>query len=124
MQPRDFILTRHIPNATDATNQALIVAPFDLQLVAVTTRHRVASTSGTMDLKKTASGTALSGGTSVLSATMSNAGAADTNLAGSLATGIGNTTVPKGQALGLVFGGTLTNLVDLDVTIQLRQLRL
>lgn len=119
----DLITEAHIPNATNATNQILIIAPFDLKLISVQTRHRTASTSGTMDVVKAASGTAISAGTSLLTATMSNAGAADTNVSGSLKTGIGDLHVPKGTALGLLFAGTLTNLVDLDVTVVLRQMK-
>jgi hypothetical protein len=119
----DFVLEFHVPNATDATNQLALIAPYDLKVVQVRARHRVASTSGTMDLKKAASGVALSAGASVLNATMSNAGAADTNVVGSLKTTIGDTTVPEGSALGFVFAGTLTNLVDLDITLVLRQLK-
>lgn len=119
----DQVVTQHISATLGATNQVVLIAPYDLKVVSIRARHRVASTSGTMDLVKAASGTALSAGTSLLSATMSNAGAADTNVAGSLKTGIAETTVPKDSALGLVFAGTLTNLLDLDVTLIVRQLK-
>lgn len=119
----DFILDAHIPNATDATSQLFLIAPFDMKVVSITARHRVASTSGTMDLVKAADGTALSGGTSLLTATMSNAGTAATKVTGSLVTTINGTVIPKDSALGLVFGGTLTNLLDLDVTVYARQLK-
>ncbi len=119
----DFVIQRNIPNATDATNQVLLIAPFDLKVVSISARHRVASTSGTMDLVKAASAVALSAGTTLLTAVMSNAGAADTNVTGTLVSTIGGSTVPKDTALGLVFAGTLTNLVDLDITVVLRQLK-
>lgn len=119
----DFVVTRHIPNATDATDQVLLIAPFDLRVVSIQARHRVASTSGTIDLKKSASGTTVTGGTSVLSATMSNSGTAETTVSGSLVTTINGTVVTKGQALGLDFAGTLTNLEDLDITVVLRQVK-
>lgn len=119
----DFVTEAHIPNATNATNQILIIAPFDLKLVSIQARHRTASTSGTLNLVKAASGVAISAGTALLSSTMSNAGAADTNVDGALKTGIGDLNVPKGTALGLLFAGTLTNLVDLDVTVVLRQMK-
>lgn len=120
---QDFVLQRNIPNATDATDQVLLIAPFDLKVVSIQSRHKTASTSGTMDLKKAASGTAIASGTSLLTATMSSAGAADTNVDGSLKNDIGDLDVPKGDALGFDFGGTLTGLVDLDITVTLRQLR-
>ena len=120
---RDFVTKHHIPNATDATNQVVLIASFDFELISVQARHRTASTSGTMDVVRVASGTAVSAGTSLLTATMSNAGTADTNVNGSLSTSIGGKVVSKGQALGLIFAGTLTNLVDLDITFTLRQAR-
>lgn len=119
----DFPIEAHIPNATDATNQLLMIAPFDMRLVSVQSRHRVASTSGTMSVVKAASGVAVSAGVALLNATMSLAGAADTNVDGSPKTGIGDTIIPKGSAIGLLFAGTLTNLLDLDVTVILRQLK-
>lgn len=119
----DFVMRQHVPNATDATSQLLFIAPFECKVVSITARHRVPSTSGTMDLVKAADGTALSGGTSLLTATMSNAGTAATKVTGSLVTTIGGTTIPKDTALGFVFGGTLTNLADLDITLVLRQLK-
>lgn len=121
---QDQLMRVHIPNATDATNQVVVIAPFDMKVIAIRARQRVTSTSGTMDLVKAADATALSAGTSLLTAVMSVAGTANTNLAGSLKTTIGDTTVPKNSALGLVFGGTLTNLLDLDVTLIVRQLKL
>lgn len=118
-----FLLNKHIPNATDATNQIVFIAPWDCELVSVQARHRVASSSGTMDVVRADSGTAISAGTSLLTGTMSSAGAADTNVSGVPSNNIAGKTITKGQALGLLFGGTLTNLADLDVTVLLRQLR-
>ena len=118
------LLERHIPNATDATNQVLLIAPFDMKLVSVSSRHRVASTSGTLDIVKAASATALSAGTSLLDSTMSLSGTADTTVNADLKDGdVGETIIPKGSALGLVFAGTLTNLADLDITFRIRQVR-
>jgi len=119
----DLVLKAHIPNATDATNQVLLIAPFDMKVVSIKARHRVASTSGTLDLVRAASGVAVSAGTSLLTATMANGGTADTNVEGSLKTGIADLHVNKGEALGLLFAGTLTNLEDLDVTVVARQLK-
>ena len=119
----DFVLQRNIPNTTDATNQVLLIAPFDLKVVSIRARHRVASTSGTLDLVKAANAIALSAGVSLLTAVMSNAGTINTNVAGALKTGIAETTIDKDSALGFVFAGTLTNLLDLDITVSVRQLK-
>lgn len=119
----DFVIRVHVPNATDATNQIVASLPYDCKLVSVRARHRVASTSGTINIVKSASGTSVASGTTMLTATMSNAGTADTNVDGSLKTGIGDMTVPQGSSIGILFAGTLTNLLDLDITIVARQLK-
>lgn len=119
----DQLLRVHVPNDTDATNQVVVIALFDLKVVGIRARHRVASTSGTLNLVKAASAVALSAGTTLLTAVMSLSGTADTNLDGSLLTTIAGTTVPKDSSLGLVFAGTLTNLRDLDITLIVRQLK-
>lgn len=120
---QEFVINRHVPNATDATSQIIFTAPYECEVVSIQSRHRVASSSGTMDLVKAADTVALSSGVSLLTATMSIAGAAATNVTGSLKTAIGDRRVPKGTSLGLVFGGTLTSLADLDVTLVVRQVR-
>ena len=119
----DLHVTRHIPTNAQATNQVAMIAPFDLDIVFVETRQRVASTSGTLDVVVTNDAAAVSAGTSVLTGTISLSGTADTKISGSLKTGIGATRVNKGQAIGLLFAGTLTNLADLDITIVCRQRR-
>lgn len=119
----DSILTHTVANATDAANEVLLVAPYDLRVVSIRARHKVASTSGTMDLVKAVSGTALSAGTTLLTTPMLNSGAADTTVDGSLLTTIGSRDVPKGSALGFVFAGTLTNLINLDITVVVRQVK-
>jgi hypothetical protein len=121
---QDLVVTQTIPNATDAVNLIVLIAPFNCKLVAVRARHKTASTSGTMDVVKAASGTAVASGTTLLTATMSNAGTADTNVDGSVLATIGGSRILKGTAIGLKFAGTLTNLVNLDITIILRQQKL
>lgn len=119
----DQLLTVQIPNATDATNQVVLIAPFDLKVISIELRHRVTSTSGTLDLKKAADVVTLANGTSLLTAVMSLSGVAETKVTGDLVTTIGGTVVPKGYGLGFVFAGTLTNLADLLVTLIVRQLK-
>src|SRR3989304_7194667 len=121
MERYEFGVTWHVPNATDATNQVVFIAPFDCELVRVESRHRVASTSGTMDVVVAANGIAVASGTSLLTGTIDLAATADTKIRGTVA---GANGIPTGQVIGLLFGGTLTNLLDLDVTIILRQKRL
>lgn len=120
---KDFILQRNIGSAALATNKIVFTAPFDVELVSVQARQRVASTSGTMDIVRVPNGIAIGSGTSLLTALMSSAGSADTNVTGSLNPATGARTISKGQSLGLIFAGTTGSLADLDITFVLRQLR-
>ena len=76
-----------------------------------------ASTSGVVDIQKVASGTANSGGTSILSSTISTASGAQTNIMGTLATNVSTLTLAAGNRLIVKHSGTQTNLVDLNVSI-------
>jgi len=118
----DFLDCRHVSTNTDATNQVAFIAPFDCDVVSVELRFRQASSSGTLDVMVSADGTSVSGGTSILTATMSLAGIADTKVTGSLkGLETGLQRINKGSALGFKFAGTLTNLLDLDITVRYRQ---
>lgn len=118
---RDFNVTRVIGTAAEAVSHIIFTAPYDCEVVSVAARHATASTSGTMNLVKVASGTAVASGTTILSATMSNAGTANANVSGVMKTGIGDRVIPQGSSLGLLFAGTVTNLVGLVVTVVMRQ---
>jgi hypothetical protein len=97
------------------------IAPYGCEVVSVTVRFSAASSSGTVDVKKAPSGTAIGSGTSVLSAAASTAGTANTNVAGSLSATVANRQLAAGDALGIVNGGTLTSLTDLVVAIELKR---
>ena len=101
----------------------LFVAPYPCQVVSISARFGVTSSSGTLDVKKGASGTAAASGTSVLSAVMSLAGTANTPVSGTLSGTAGATILNTGDTLGITAAGTLTNLADLGVTILLKPLR-
>jgi hypothetical protein len=57
----------------------------------------------------------------VLASTVSIAGTADTNVAGSLTTTQANRKLAKGQSLAIDFGGTLTSIAGLVITVVLRR---
>ena len=120
MERRELAITINIPNNTDAVDQIAFIAPCDCQLVRVEERHGTGSTSGTLDIERVPDGTAVGSGTSMLTATMSLSGTDDERVRGAI--DVDEDKIAQGQAVGLVFAGTLTNLVNADITIILRQL--
>ncbi len=122
MERRELAISVEIPDITYATNQVAFIVPFDCQLVRTELRFRVTSTSGTLDVENVPDGTAVGSGTSLLTGTMSLSGTADERVRGAIATGVHADRLLQGQAIGLVFAGTLTGLLDLNVTLILRQL--
>ena len=75
------------------------------------------STSGVVDIVKIANATADSGGTSVLSSTISTAAGANTNVNAALATNPNTVTLSPTDRLVVKFTGTATNLVDFSICI-------
>ena len=106
-------------SATAANYGEFFVVPWLCQVVSVNVRYGTASSSGTVDVKKAASGTAVGSGTSVLSATISTSTTAATNNPGSLNATAANTRLAAGDALAVVNGGTLTSLANLIVQVEL-----
>jgi hypothetical protein len=103
----------------------------DYELVAASEVHGTAGSDGsavTADLKRSASGTTVTGGTSLLASTFDLKSTAATpvvkkvSTSGLAATQAGR-TISKGQRLGLDFGGTLTALEACCITVFLRPLR-
>lgn len=116
----DTVVARFL-TATEATtaNGVFFIAKEDCKIAEVSLRFSTTSTSGTATLYKASSGTALGSGTAITNA-VSIAGTANENVDGSL---IANTiSVAKGQALGIVFAGTVTNLVGLIVSVKITRL--
>src|SRR5437016_1761078 len=116
---QDFIVQVNVAAAAQATNQVALIAPFDLEIEQILARFRTGSTSGTLDVVISADGTSVASGTSILNSTvdLSTTPPADTLQTASLKTSLGSRFVPKNSAVGLKFAGTLTGLVDLDITI-------
>jgi len=117
----DFQLTGSAAATAANYPPNFIGMPFPCQVILVSVRFGTASSSGTLDIKKAASGTATSSGTSILTSTISLAGTANTNVSGVVDpnNGILNT----GDWIGLFTGGTLTSLADIGVTIIIDPLR-
>jgi hypothetical protein len=94
-------------------------APAKCVVDSVVARYNTASTSGTVTVHKVPSGTAPDSGTALLSSTISTAATADTNYSGTLSSTKSTLELAAGDSLQLVDSGTLTNLVDLTVTVGL-----
>lgn len=82
----------------------------------------VVSGSGTIDLRNVPASTAITGGTSILTATISSASGVRTVTKGSLSTADARRIAP-GSVLSLILGGTLTGLVGCCVTVWLQPIR-
>jgi|GEM_PF-6690387 len=120
-----------LPAAANAVNQPIFIAPpsasaasgalplGQYSLVSVSVRFGTASTSGTLQIERTPSGTAVGSGTNLLSGTVSLAGTANTVVNGfpSSSLSAANRILAAGDSLSLIFGGTLTNLANCTVTI-------
>jgi hypothetical protein len=109
------------PLATDAVaaNGAIFIAEHDYVIDSVKARWGAASTSLTATLYKAGSGTALSDGTAISSA-IDTSTTADTNNSATLVSESVR-GIQEGQAVGIVFTGTATNLVGLVISIKARR---
>lgn len=95
------------------------IAPAKCVVDSVEAEWRVASTSGTLQVAKVPSATAVDGGTNLLSSTIDMSGTAATVTAGTLSTTAATVELAAGDRLQCVDGGTLTSLADLTVTVGL-----
>lgn len=89
------------------------------QVLGVTCYFNANSASGTVDVQIIPNGTADSGGTSVLTGTISTAAGANTNINGTLTTNTTNLKITSANRLVVKFGGTATGLTDCSVCIYL-----
>lgn len=118
------------PNAAllTAPDVGLFTADADYEIVAAYERHETLGTDGsavTADVVKAASGTAMGSGTSLLASTFNlkatvNTTQARTLSAGTLAT---DRILYAGQCLGINFGGTMTAVTGVSITVILNPLR-
>ena len=108
---------------SSSTSQALFTVPFPISVLGVVVRFETASSSGTLQIEETPSGTAVGSGTNLLSGTISLAGTAATNTYGTVATltggavGYPGSITPVGYTISAIIGGTMTSLAGAVVTI-------
>lgn len=103
--------------ATTGNYNVFFTARHPMEVMRVTARFSAASTSGTLQLRKCASGVAKASGSDILSTTISLAGTANTDVVRDSKDLTGNSILREGDSLCVVEGGTLTNLQNLAVTI-------
>jgi hypothetical protein len=119
--------TEPVTFVAQAAGQAITQAIFmpdnaaSYQVIGVQVVFGTASTSGTVTIEKLTGTTAPGGGTALLTGTVSLAGTANTVLTGTLITNTSTLTIASGNRLGIVFGGTLTNLVGALVVVSLKR---
>lgn len=125
--PHDVVVNVGPLQAAGATDQIVFTAGPNTndvyELVGVAATFGTASSSGTLQVEKCASGTAAGSGTDLLSATISLAGSAATPVFGSLSSTRSDRILVRGNQLALDFGGTVTNLANLYVSIYLKRLQ-
>lgn len=115
-----FVVKYDVASDAVAANGGIFIAEHDYVIDSVRARWGTASTSLTATLYKANSGTALSGGTAI-SSTIDTSTTADTNASATLLSEDAR-KVSRGQAVGLVFSGTATNLVGLVVSVKARRI--
>lgn len=105
--------------ATAANYDRFWTAPAKCVVDSVVATWSTASNSGTLNVEKVDSGTAQGSGTDLLSSTISTAGSANTSTEGTLETTAATVELAVGDSLATVNSGTLTSLVNLQVTVGL-----
>ena len=120
---QSFTVSNTLPYTNPASanyyNDIFWIAPAKCVIDSVEARWGTASSSGTVTVHKVPSGTAKDSGTALLSSTISTAGAAATKTVGTLSSTASTLELAAGDGLQLVDSGTLTSLVDLNVTVGL-----
>jgi hypothetical protein len=105
--------------ATAGNYGQFFIAPYKCVVLSVDASWGVASASGTLQVEKLPSGTAIDSGTDLLSSTIDTSATANTPVSGTLVTTAASVQLALGDRLGLSDGGTLTNSADVVVTVVL-----
>lgn len=111
-----------IPLSATSVSDNVWIAPFACELVAVREAHRVASTSGTLQVQKLTGTTAPGSGTSLLTGTVSLSGTANTVVSGTLIATTASLRFAAGDRLGTLIAGTMTNLAGSVVLCTFKQI--
>lgn len=103
------------PPAPSAASGFLPLGQYSL--VAVTVAYGTASASGTLQVEKTPSGTAVGSGTNLLTGTINLASTPNTTFNGTLVSSPTTLQLNPGDRISLVLGGTLTSLANCAVSL-------
>lgn len=109
------------PTATPAVSADIFVSDGYYRVRDVRESHSVASDSGTLQVEVLTSGQDADAGVDQMSSTLNLAGTADTPVKGTVIEP--PTLINPGDRVGLVFAGTVTNLVGCCVTVHLERVR-
>lgn len=109
-------------DAATAVTRSAFIADAAYQVTGVNIVFGVASSSGTFAIEKLTGTTAPGSGTTMLTGTLSTAGTANTVAAGTLTGTVGTLQLAAGNRIGIVFTGTETSLVGLQVTITVQRI--
>lgn len=103
--------TVQVPYTASSVTQAVFIAKIPCVVTGIDYRQRVASTSGTAQFYKAASGVAAASGSALHSTAfdLSNAVTVDTNYSATLVSDSKALTLSPGDSINVVFGGTMTN---------------
>jgi hypothetical protein len=119
--PQDIEFVVGPIGATQAVDSIVWQAAVPCKLVGVSGTFSTTSTSGTLQVEVCPVGTAAGSGTDQLTGTMSLAGTAGVSVAGTVIAA--PTAINAGDRIALDFGGTVTNLVNLYVTLRFKRLQ-
>jgi hypothetical protein len=109
-------------STVSATALCFFVSDDFYQIVKIQEVHDTASSSGTVDIKKAASGVAVGSAVTVLASTISTATTAATPQAASLSTTTSAIQLNPGDRLYFVGGGTQTSLAGCSAQISLKRI--
>lgn len=118
----EFTLPGTLAATTTNYDMPVYIADEDMELVTCQVRYATATSSdGTIMLKKGASGTAVSGGTNMLTSYIALTGAAATNYSGTLHGTLANIRLTAGDAIGFIVSGTTTDCAGFLGQVELKK---
>lgn len=110
-------------DAGTAVSRTSFVAAYPVQVIGFLVRFGTAGgAAAAVTLEKDPSGTAIGSGTVLLTAPVALTGTANTNTAGTLIASSTSLSLAKGDSLALVFSGTVTGLVGLNVQVVIQKI--
>lgn len=127
LQVEEFITIPGLVAASTSLDVLICPKNEQIQITGIEATFGTASSSGTLDLVKMQGTTAVAAGTTMLTGTISLAGAANTPVFGTLSSTVSAIQLSNNgtlqDRLGIKLGGTLTSLVNCLVQIRFRRIQ-